>query len=341
MRIECIAFTASGVRLAQRLAEFFRDGGDICTVSAPEKYAKNGVAALDSLADWTARSFGQADALIFVSACGIAVRSVAPHLRSKFTDPAVVAVDDCGRFAIPLVSGHVGGANALARRIAAAIGAQAAVTTATDGNDVFAVDTWAADQGFLVVRPNAAKAVSAALLNGEPVGFHSDFPVEGTLPKGIVPAKEGKVGIRISLTYEETFQATCWLLPRILTLGIGCKRGTEPIKIQKAVDSTLQGKYLYMESVQNVASIDKKCDEIGLLEFCKANCLVCNFFSAEQLTRAKGHFTGSAFVQNTVGVDNVCERAAVLGSGGALLVGKQVFSGVTVAVAAAPLVIRF
>lgn len=341
MRIECIAFTASGVRLAQRLAEFFRDGGDICTVSAPEKYAKNGVAALDSLADWTARSFGQADALIFVSACGIAVRSVAPHLRSKFTDPAVVAVDDCGRFAIPLVSGHVGGANALARRIAAAIGAQAAVTTATDGNDVFAVDTWAADQGFLVVRPNAAKAVSAALLNGEPVGFHSDFPVEGTLPKGIVPAKEGKVGIRISLTYEETFQTTCWLLPRILTLGIGCKRGTEPIKIQKAVDSTLQGKYLYMESVQNVASIDKKCDEIGLLGFCKANCLVCNFFSAEQLTRAKGHFTGSAFVQNTVGVDNVCERAAVLGSGGALLVGKQVFSGVTVAVAAAPLVIRF
>ena len=87
MRIECIAFTASGVRLAQRLAEFFRDGGDICTVSAPEKYAKNGVAALGSLADWTARSFGQADALIFVSACGIAVRSVAPHLRSKFTDP--------------------------------------------------------------------------------------------------------------------------------------------------------------------------------------------------------------------------------------------------------------
>ena len=234
-----------------------------------------------------------------------------------------------------------GGANALARRIAGAIGAQAVVTTATDGNGVFAVDTWAAGQGFLVMRPGAAKAVSAALLNGEPVGFYSDFPVEGPLPKGIVPAKEGKVGIRISLAYEEMFQATCWILPRILTLGIGCKRGTEPIKIQKAVDSTLQGKYLYMESVQNVASIDKKCDEIGLLEFCKANCLACNFFSAEQLTRAKGHFTGSAFVQNTVGVDNVCERAAVLGSGGALLVGKQVFSGVTVAVAAAPLVIRF
>lgn len=127
--------------------------------------------------------FGQADALIFVSACGIAVRSVAPHLRSKFTDPAVVAVDDCGRFAIPLVSGHVGGANALAGGSPGAIGAQAVVTTATDGNDVFAVDTWAADQGFLVVRPNAAKAVSAALLNGEPVGFHSDFPVGGDASK--------------------------------------------------------------------------------------------------------------------------------------------------------------
>lgn len=89
------------------------------------------------------------------------------------------------------------------------------------------------------------------------------FPVEGPLPKGIVPAKEGKVGIRISLAYEEMFQATCWILPRILTLGIGCKRGTEPIKIQKAVDSTLQGKYLYMESVQNVASIDKNAMKSG------------------------------------------------------------------------------
>ncbi|MFR8529680.1 MAG: cobalamin biosynthesis central domain-containing protein [Anaeromassilibacillus sp.] len=126
-------------------------------------------------------------------------------------------------------------------------GAQAAVTTATDGNDVFAVDTWAADQGFLVVRPNAAKAVSAALLNGEPVGFHSDFPVEGTLPKGIVPAKEGKVGIRISLTYEETFQTTCWLLPRILTELVAKRDRTD--QDTKAVDSTLQGKFC-IESVQ-------------------------------------------------------------------------------------------
>ena len=203
-------------------------------------YTKNeceGCISITSCHRFIEEHFNDFDSIIFIGAMGICVRSIAGCIKNKYKDPAVVCVDSTGRFVISVLSGHVGGANALARRIAGAIGAQAVVTTATDGNGVFAVDTWAAGQGFLVMRPGAAKAVSAALLNGEPVGFYSDFPVEGPLPKGIVPAKEGKVGIRISLAYEEMFQATCWILPRILTLGIGCKRGTEPIKIQKAVDS--------------------------------------------------------------------------------------------------------
>ena len=149
------------------------------------------------------------------------------------------------------------------------------------------------------------------------------------------------MGIRIALSYEANFEQTCWLLPRILTLGIGCKRGTSRETIEKAVRYSMQGESLYMESVRNVASIDKKGDEIGIFEYCKVNRLFSRFFTAEQLLQVKGAFTSSAFVQNTVGVGNVCERAAVLASGGTLLVRKTAFSGVTVAVAAAPLVVRF
>lgn len=342
MKIECAAFTAKGVRLALQIEGFLRAGGDICTVHAWGTHAEKGTIEMTSLAKWTAEAFSRADALVFVSACGIAVRSIAPHLRSKFTDPAVVAVDDCGRFVVPLVSGHVGGANVLAKRIARGLGAQAVVTTATDANRVFAVDTWAVQNGFLVMRPKAAKAVSAALLNGDTVGVFSDFPVGGALPTGLVFEEEGAVGIRISLTDGADFDQTCWLIPRILTLGIGCKRGTDRETIAEAVNLAMQANDLYMESVQNIASIDKKSHEIGLLDFCKGKKLVCEFFSAAELSRVKGAFVHSEFVEKTVGVDNVCERAAVLGSGGGtLLVHKTAHAGVTVAVAAAPLTIRF
>ena len=116
-------------------------------------------------------------------------------------------------------------------------------------------------------------------------------------------------------------------------MELAAKEGQNRSRYKKRLIPPYKGNTFTWKACKMLRPSTKKCDEIGLLEFCKANCLVCNFFSAEQLTRAKGHFTGSAFVQNTVGVDNVCERAAVLGSGGALLVGKQVFSGVTVAVA--------
>ena len=96
-----------------------------------------------TLAGWTAQQFAAADALVFVGAAGIAVRAIAPHCQSKATDPAVVVLDECGRFAVPLLSGHLGGANDLACRLGAACGAVPVITTATDANGLFAVDEWA------------------------------------------------------------------------------------------------------------------------------------------------------------------------------------------------------
>ncbi|UQT48762.1 hypothetical protein M5E87_01160 [Flavonifractor plautii] len=150
-----------------------RPGG---TLHVPARFAPEvGAEAYASLEGWTAWAWARADALVFVGAAGIAVRAIATHVRDKFSDPAVVSVDEAGRFVVPLLSGHVGGANELARRVAALTGGQAAVSTATDVNGLFAVDVWARERGMAITDRALAKEVSAALLEGTLVGFASDF----------------------------------------------------------------------------------------------------------------------------------------------------------------------
>ena len=138
-----------------------------------------------SLADWTAAQFPVRRALVFVGAAGIAVRAVAPHLKSKAEDPAVIVLDETGRFVIPILSGHLGGANALAKEIAAELQATAVITTATDLRGVFAVDLWAKAQGMTVLQPERIKRVSAKLLAGEAVAVDCPWPIKGAPPEGV------------------------------------------------------------------------------------------------------------------------------------------------------------
>ena len=171
MTTAVIAFTRRGAALGRSLADAL--GGSL---HVPARFAPEvGAEAYASLEGWTAWAWARADALGFVGAAGIAVRAIALHVRDKFSDPAVVSVDEAGRFVVPLLSGHVGGANELARRVAALTGGQAAVSTATDVNGLFAVDVWARERGMAITDRVLAKEVSAALLEGRPVGFASDF----------------------------------------------------------------------------------------------------------------------------------------------------------------------
>ena len=162
MTVAVIAFTRRGAALGKTLAAAL--GG---TLAAPARFAADvGAEPVPSLDAWTAAQWGRAEGLIFVGAAGIAVRAIAPHVKDKFTDPAVVSVDEAGRFAVPLLSGHVGGANALALRVAALTGGQAAVSTATDVNGLFAVDVWAKGNGLAITDRTLAKEVSAASWTG-------------------------------------------------------------------------------------------------------------------------------------------------------------------------------
>ena len=341
MRLALIAFTARGGELAQSLAEGLAAAGHSCALSGGGRAARAlGLPDCGSLSDWTARVFAQTDGLIFVGACGIAVRAIAPYVRDKFHDPAVVAVDEGGACVVPLLSGHVGGANDLARQVAALTSGTAVVSTATDVNGLFAVDQWAARRGWTLSDRNLAKELSAALLAGEPVGFASDLPVEGVLPPGLT---EGPAEVGLCVTWKEArapFPATLRVYPRVLTVGIGCRRGVTAETLARAVDRALSGAGLAAEAVAGAASIDRKADEPGLLRLCRDRGWPLVTYPAETLARVEGNFTPSPFVQNVVGVDNVCERAAVCG-GGTLLLPKQAGEGVTVAVALRPLRVTF
>jgi cobalt-precorrin 5A hydrolase len=307
MNAAVVAFTGAGASLALKVA-----GHLGCAAYAPEKHCLPGVQPMQgSVGEWAGRFFAACGALVFVGACGIAVRAIAPHIRSKTADPAVIVIDELGRHVIPILSGHIGGANALAAELAKVLGGVAVITTATDLNNIQAVDTWAAGHNCAIENPHAIKAVSSAALAGQAVG----------------------VAVTEQLA-DPPFPVTLWLRPRTLVLGVGCRKGVEAAALEAAAEDFLRGAGVSALSLKAVASIELKANEPAILAFCARHGLPFMTYGAEELSAVPGQFTASERVLDVTGVDNVCERAAVkCAGGGVLLRGKTIYAGITLALA--------
>ena len=231
MRISIICFSLTGYMTAEDLQKDLQGKGYTAEIYKKSKYLDDSIA--ESTGIWAGRHFETDDAIIFVGACGIAVRSIAPYVASKKSDPAVLVIDECGKFVISLLSGHLGGANELTLEVAELLGAVPVVTTATDLHHRFAVDVFAKKNCCGIQNMKAAKEVSAALLAGEPVGFYSEFPWTGKLPEGLEESSEDtqdKPEIGIAVTIHQTckpFTSTVQIIPRVVTLGMGCRRNKE------------------------------------------------------------------------------------------------------------------
>lgn len=321
MKITAVSFTENGTSLVKKLAEALGAEG-----YAFEKYASDGLKPFKSLTEMLDKKFDKSYALIFVGACGIAVRAIAPHIKSKTTDPAVLVIDEKGKFVIPILSGHIGGANELAEKIAALIGASVVITTATDINGVFAVDVFAKKNNLHISDMQTAKLISAELLRGHKIGLYSD--IEFKNPPDCF-CKSAEIGICISHNGDKKpFKKTLNLIPKNVILGVGCKKGTSDITVSAAEFLKVNG--ISIESVCKIASIDIKKDEPAI------KCLAAEWgvpfetFTTAALAAQKGDFTASEFVKETVGVDNVCERS-VAAAGGELTVKKTAAAGVTFA----------
>lgn len=275
--------------------------------------------------------------LIFVGACGIAVRYIAPFVHDKFSDPCVIVVDERGEFVIPLLSGHVGGANETAAKLAAALLAKAVITTATDINECFSVDVYAKKKGYILSDRALAKKVSAEILAKRQVKVLGAWD-EKKLPDGLsYLKKQGKsceecVKIAISNRRYAAEKNVLYLIPRTLHLGIGCKKGTDGKGLWQFVKELLDEHLILPDAIADISTIDIKKDEKAILELSDFLASKLIFYSANELMGIEGDFEASEFVLSTTGADNVCERSASLSArGGKRVIKKTSRDGMTAA----------
>ena len=285
------------------------------------------------------------DAIIFVGATGIAVRAIAPFIHGKAVDPAVLVIDEAGRYVISLLSGHLGGANALARTAASLIEAEPIITTATDAESAFAVDTFAKENGFLLTDLRKAKDVSAKVLRGEKLRIYSDIPMERLVHRParheaeLVPAQDiDRADIVISYRTKLLNQATgLRLIAKRVHVGLGARKGVTQAEVAAAVATCLEDAGIDPRAVVALASIDLKKQEAGILAYSYESGVPFVTYTAEELRTVEGAFAGSSFVQSVTGVANVCERAAAYAAGRSghaeVLVHKTIHGSVTTAVA--------
>ena len=285
------------------------------------------------------------DAIIFVGATGIAVRAIAPFITGKAVDPAVLVIDEAGRYVISLLSGHLGGANALARTAASLIGAEPIITTATDAESAFAVDTFAKENGFLLTDLRKAKEVSAKVLRSEKLRIYSDIPMERLVQRParheaeLVPAQDiACADIVISYRTKLLNQATgLRLIAKRVHVGLGARKGVTQAEVAAAVATCLEDAGIDPRAVVDLVSIDLKKQESGILAYSYESGVPFVTYTAEELRTVEGAFAGSSFVQSVTGVANVCERAVAFAAGRSghaeVLVHKTIHGNVTTAVA--------
>ena len=324
MRIAVLTLTERGFEVAQKISNKFN-----VSIFCKEWDFK-------SLKKFVADIFEKFDALIFICAAGIAVRVIAPHIVSKLSDPAVIVIDERGKNVISLLSGHVGGANELTRKIAAVLNANPVITTATDVENKIAVDSFATKFGLIPTPKDAIKIINSAVLRDEEIYLkagNSTLNISSKLELDdaaeiINAAIIG--GEKIFIKFGDT---TLNLIPQKLIAGIGCKRGTSAEKIFSAVSQACEMINQPVERIKLLASVDIKSDEGGLLDFAKNLGVEIKFFTVEKLAKkiAEYKLSESKFVKDTIGVGNICEAAALCCVENArFALPKKNFEGVTV-----------
>lgn len=345
MKALIYSFSAAGTALGTRVCQWLTETGWQSEQVSLKKFCiRPGLRPFSpDLRGETQRAFQNCRLLVFIGASGIAVRTIAPFIRHKDVDPAVLVLDEGGHFVIPLLSGHIGGANDLARGLAAYLQAQPVITTATDVHGLFAIDEWARKKGLALSSLAGAKRFAAALLEKGKLGFYSEFPLQGSLPNGLYLAEKKDAAAVLTIRNASLYpQALVFVRPAIVHLGIGCRRGSAAGQIKQQLQKLLQQTKISPDSLKDVSSIDVKKNEAGLLAAAKDWQLPLHFYRAADLNAVPGEFSGSAFVKKTVGTDNVCERAAVLAShGGTLIQKKTAAGGVTLALAVEKYIVTF
>lgn len=343
-KLSIISFTGKGKRLSQTIEEQLTDiEVSLFTKHKPDigeegsqwvPYVEN------SVGQWAKEQMEKGNAMLFIGACGIAVRAAAPYVTDKLYDSPILVMDEHAKHVIPLLAGHMGGANGLARFIGRKTGAEPVITTATDINGIFAIDLFAKRNGLLITNRQGIARVSSKALDRKTITISIEpghRKQDSLMPEGVCitdypPACPADVVIT-SQEYE--YDTELLLKPKEYVIGMGCRRGKERTEIQAFILRELDRVGICLCQVYALASIDQKRNEQGLAEWCRREKIPFVTYTAQELKEIKGTFGSSLFVEETVGVDNVCERAALkaCGWGGKLICEKRAENGMTFAAA--------
>lgn len=331
-RYAIYAITRHGIAIARRLSDEF-EGADLFVSQRFLQEAPPGALPLPlPMGPCLSTTFKVYECHVHIISVGAVFRMLAPLLENKKVDPAVVCVDDAARFAICMLSGHVGRGNEFTEQVAEALGATPVITTASDVGGTLTVDILGRELGWTLDHPdkNVTRGC-AAVVNGDPVivvqetGEPNFWPVDKALPKGVsyrtdVDGSDVRAGALLLLVTDRRLEAYSKELldnavvyrPRSLVIGMGCDRGASVELLRTGLDRGLAEAGLVRASIRGIATIDQKKDEVGIVALAKELGCPVHCYSSQELCDVQGVESPSEVVRRFVGTPTVAEGACLL-----------------------------
>lgn len=332
MKVAIISVSDKGKELALTIKEHLDSDS---TIIRADLYHKN-------VKKYLKIAFYEYDAIVAIMASGILIRSIAPYIESKTTDPAVVNIDDNGNFVISTLSGHLGGANKLANKIAGFIDATPVITTSSDINSRLGIDVLANDLFLSIDNAKEILFFNKAILEGRQItvkfngkkDYLASYLEKSTLDIDVCIENSSDVNddeIKVCLDDHELT-----LTERKMVVGIGCRRGKEWEKIYEGLEKSIDELNIDISRINQLTSAEIKNDEKGILELSEKLNIPVSFVDLDRLKLFEsGDVQKSEFVKSKFGIYGVCEPSALITAGfdSRLIYKKTSYDGVTIAVA--------
>ncbi|AUP81311.1 precorrin-4 C(11)-methyltransferase [Flavivirga eckloniae] len=332
-KIAIIAVTEKGVEKALVIQKEFPKSLVITTLQSNNDH----VSTITSISDYLSENFSKLDGICFVTALGICVRLIAPHLKDKNTDPAVISFDDLGLNVQSVLSGHKGGANDFCLKIATILGGKAIISTSSDVQEIWALDTIGNQFDWQIENSVSMNTIMALFVNNKPTALLLDIKDKGTehLEKTVpgfvtvfydesaIDFSQFELFITVSYKIYDATIPSLFFIPKVLSVGSGCSKKLDPILFQETLELELKTRGLRFSAIKNFGSIDIKAEQQAYLDFSAKNKMPFRTFTSEKINTISVP-NPSAVVQSKIGVDGVSESCAILLSGNKnVLVEKQ------------------
>lgn len=334
MRIACLSFTEKGKELGDKLKKIGKESKSYVIHHYFNGEVEGGIKNLLNYA-WI-----EYDGFVFISSTGIAIRMINPYIRDKTIDPAVVVIDDCGRFSISLLSGHLGGANELAGWIGKKINAISVITTASDNRNIEVVDLFAQKNNYYIEDMKSVTKITAMMVNGKTIAFYSEDDIAIDYPNLIILEDLNFIhsnieGIIIVSSQDLNLQnidiPITYLRPRNINIGVGCRKGIEGTRIIEAIEKALKEVNISNKSIKAIGTVEVKKDEKGIIDAAEYFNCPMKIFTIDEIKEVEDKFHKSQFVKDTIGVYSVSEPCAYL-LGGELITSKSKYNGITISI---------